>query len=60
LSSFTLSLIKCKDIHQYEDPDHVHAIVRTGPRVTHVVHMGDLVPASTMLVTPAIDHEEQR
>ena len=43
--------IKIKDIHQCEDIDHVYAIVRTGPRATHVVRVGDLVPAGTMLVT---------
>jgi len=52
LSSITLSLTKIKVIHQYEDPDNVYDIVRTDPRAIHVVHMGDLVPASTMLVTP--------
>jgi len=51
-----LSLIKIKDIHQCEDTDHVYAIVRTGPRATHVVRVGDLVPAGTMLVTPVIEH----
>ena len=40
-----LWLIKIKDIHQCEDTDHVYAIVRTGPQVTHMVPTGDLVPA---------------
>jgi len=40
-----LSLIKIKDIHQYQDTDHVYAIVRTGPRGTHVVHASHLAPA---------------
>ena len=43
-----------KYIHQYEDTDHVYAIVRTSPRATHVVCAGDLVPADNMLVTPAL------
>jgi len=50
-----LSLIKIKDFHQCEDTDHVCAIVRTGPRATHVVRAGHLAPASTMLVTPAVE-----
>jgi len=39
-----LSLIKIRDIHQYEDTDHVYAMVRTDPRATHVArehHVGD-------------------
>jgi len=36
--------IKIKDIHQCEDTNHVYAVVRTGPRSTHVVRAGDLVP----------------
>lgn len=31
------------------------AIFRTGLRATHVVLRGDLVPAATVLVTPALD-----
>jgi len=54
LSSIMLSLIKIKDFHQYQETDHVYSIVRTGPRETHVVRTCDLVPASTMLVTPGI------
>jgi len=49
-----LSLIKIKDIHQCEDTAHVYAIVRTGPRATHIVRAGDLVSAGTMLVTSDI------
>jgi len=49
-----LSLIKIDNIHQCEDTDHVYAIVRTSPRATHVVRAGDLAPAGTMLVTPAL------
>jgi len=37
-----------------EDPGHISAIVRTGPRSIHVVRAGDLVPAGTMLVTPVL------
>jgi len=48
-----LSLIKIKDIHQCEDTDHVYVIFRTSPRETHIVRAGNLVPAYTMLVTPA-------
>ena len=55
LSSIMISLIKLKDIHQREDTDHVHAIVRTGPRATHMIHVGDLAPAGTMLVTPVLE-----
>jgi len=43
-----------KYIHQCEDTDHVYSVVRTSPRATHVVRAGDLVPTSTMLVTPAV------
>jgi len=32
--------IKIKDIHQWEDIDHINAIVRTSPRATHVVRAG--------------------
>jgi len=45
-------LLFIDDIHLYEDIDYVNAIFRTGPRATHVVLAGDLVPASIMLVTP--------
>jgi len=31
-----------------------NTIIRTGPRTTHVVRAGDLMPAGTTLVTPAI------
>jgi len=48
--------IKIKDIHQCRDTKHVYAIVRTSPRATHVVRVGDLVPAGTMLVTPVLDN----
>jgi len=44
-----------EDIYQCEDTGHVYAIVRTGLGVTHVVHRGDLMPESTMLVTPGLD-----
>ena len=30
---------------------------KTGPRVTNVVLAGDLVPASTVLVTPGIEQQ---
>jgi len=46
-----LSLIKIKRIHKCEDTDHVYAFVKTGPRATHLVRTGDLVPTGTMLVT---------
>jgi len=46
---------KINDIHQWEDTDHVCAIVRTSPRATHVVRAGDLTPKGTMLVTPDLD-----
>jgi len=54
LSSIILSLIKIEDNHQYKETGHVYAIVRTSPRATHVVRTGDLVPASTMLVTTPV------
>ena len=41
-------------VNQSEDIDHANVIFRTGPRVTYVVLAGDLVPAGTMLVTPAL------
>jgi len=50
-----LSLIKIKDIHQYEDTDYVSVIFRTGPRATHMVRAGDLVPGGTTLVTPDVE-----
>jgi len=50
-----LSLI-IKDIYQCEDTDHVYVIFRTSQRATHIVRAGDLVPANTMLVTPALSH----
>jgi len=53
-----LSII-IKDIHPCQDIEHVYAIVRTGPRATHVLRAGDLVPAGTMLVMPDIDHQEE-
>jgi len=34
----------------YEGTCHITAIYRTGPRVTHMVHAGDLIPAGTILV----------
>jgi len=49
-----LSLIKIKDIHQCEDTDHVNAIFSTRPQATHVVRVGGMVPAGTMLGTPAL------
>ena len=45
---------KNKDIHPCENTDHVYAIVRTSPQATNDVRAGDLVPAGTILVTPAI------
>jgi len=35
---------------------NVNVIFRTGPRAAHVVSTGDLVPADTILVTPAMEH----
>jgi len=49
-----LSLIKIKDIHQCKDTDPVYAVVRTSPRATHMVRVGDLAPAGGMLVTPCL------
>jgi len=49
-----LSLIQIKYIHQCQNTDHVYAIVRTSLQVTHMVRAGDLVPAGTVLVTPAL------
>jgi len=46
------STIQIKDIYQCENTDRVYAIDRTGLWATHMVRTGDLVPASTMLVTP--------
>jgi len=37
-----------------EDIDHADVIFRTGPRATYMVLAGDLVPAGTTLVTPAV------
>jgi len=48
LPLITLLLI-INDIHLYEGTYHITAICRTGPRVTHVVHAGDLIPAGTIL-----------
>ena len=53
LPSIMLS-IKFKDIHQCEDSDHVYAVVRTSPWATNVIRTGELAPAGTMLVTPAL------
>jgi len=39
---------KIKNIRHCEDTNHVTAIVRTGPRATHMVRAG------TMLVTPEL------
>jgi len=47
-------LTKTEDVHQCEDTDRVYAIVRTRPRATHVVRVGDLAPAGTMLVAPGL------
>jgi len=47
--------MKNRDIHQCEDTDHVYAFVITGLRATHIVRAGNLAPAVTMLVTPALD-----
>ena len=49
-----LSLLQIKYIHQCENTDHVYAIVKTSLRVTHMLRVGGLVPAGTMLVTPAL------
>jgi len=48
-------IIQIKYINQSEDTDHVHAVVRTGPWATQMVHTADLVPAGAMLVTPGLD-----
>ena len=37
-----------------EDIDHANVIFRTGPRATYMVLAGNLVPAGTPLVTPAL------
>jgi len=47
-------LLLIDDIHLCEATEHVNAVFRIGPRATHVVLAGDLVPAGTMLVTPAL------
>jgi len=44
-----LIFVNCEDI------DHANFIFRIGPRATHVVREGDLVPAGTTLGTPAVD-----
>ena len=52
--------IKIKDVHPCQNTEwawDVYAIVRTGPRATHMVCAGNLVPADTMLVTPAVEVE---
>jgi len=38
-----------------EDTDHANFIFRPGPRATHVVRAGDLVPAGATLVTFGVD-----
>jgi len=47
-----VSIIKITDIYQCEYTDHVYAVVGTGLWATHMVCMGDLLRAGTMLVTP--------
>jgi len=47
--------IKINDIHPCQDIEHVYAIVRTSPLMTHMVRAGDLVPAGTMLATPGLE-----
>ena len=37
-----------------EDNDHANVVFRTGPRATYMFLAGDLVPAATTLVTPAL------
>jgi len=37
-----------------EDIDHANVIVVTSPKATYMVLAGDLVPADTTLVTPAV------
>jgi len=37
-----------------EDIDHANVIFRTGPQATYMVLAGNLVPARTTLVTPAV------
>ena len=53
LNSSLIMLLLIDDIHLCEDIAYVTGIFRIGPRATHVVLVGDLVPAGTMLVTPA-------
>ena len=41
-------------MRQCEDIYHADFIFRTGPRATYLFLAGDLVPAGTTLVTPAL------
>jgi len=52
--------IKIKDIYPCQDIEHVYAIVRESPGATRVVRAGDLVPAGTMLVSPAVEYPRLR
>ena len=42
------------DVNICDDTHHLNAILKTGPRATNVVLAGDLVPAGTVLATPAL------
>lgn len=53
--SSTLCYHEINDIHLCEDPGRVNAIFRKGPRTTHGVRAGNMVPMGTMLVTPVSD-----
>jgi len=56
LSLFMLLLIKFNDINLHEGTYHVADIFRTGPRATHMVRAGNVVPAGTMLVAPDLQY----
>jgi len=56
LSLMMLSSIKLVVIVYVKTLIMFNTIIRTGPRTTHVVRAGDLVPeGGTMLVTPGLD-----
>jgi len=49
--TFKLSFI---NVNLWDDTHHFNVIFKNGPRVTYVVLAGDLVPAGTVLVNPAL------
>jgi len=50
-----LNLPLINDVNLCDDTHHLNGIFKTGRRTTNVALAGDLVPAGTMLVTPALE-----